>query len=430
MKTENLYKIVPVVFSVFVLCFAVAFYALGWTEPTAVPPNNNVDPPINEGSDSQVKSGALGVSGVFKTFSMAMLEGDVGIGIFNRESKIPQSKLHIIQPDSTGISWAAQLHNTYAAKEMGGTGVGLKLKTYQYWDTNHLNKWTGIASESQSDLTYGKRVDQVFYTVENADVAAPTEKMRITGPGNVGIGLKNPDHKLMIISDSTGTGDRTMALKALENRTVNAANNSPGIEFIPAENDLRGSVGLAGFESAWSSGSRPGDMVVATSSDRYLIFGTENTAVDPFVTTKMIITDDGKVGIGLGESGGAAVLPTYRLELPNTASADGRGRANQWVTYSSRRWKENIESLDSEEAIGKIMNLNPVSFSWKEEHGGKKDVGFIAEEVGKVIPEAVEWEENGEDADSLSTDQIISYLVKVVQQQEERIKELEAKIEK
>jgi hypothetical protein len=30
-----------------------------------------------------------------------------------------------------------------------------------------------------------------------------------------------------------------------------------------------------------------------------------------------------------------------------------------------------------------------VSYSWKDT--GKKDFGFIAEEVGKVIPEIVEW---------------------------------------
>ena len=54
--------------------------------------------------------------------------------------------------------------------------------------------------------------------------------------------------------------------------------------------------------------------------------------------------------------------------------------------------------------------------------------GFIAEEVGKIIPEAVEWD--GEYADGLSTNQIIAYLTKVVQEQQKRIEDLERKISK
>ena len=37
--------------------------------------------------------------------------------------------------------------------------------------------------------------------------------------------------------------------------------------------------------------------------------------------------------------------PYYRLELPNTASINGRGRANQWVTYSSAKAKKDIQEV-------------------------------------------------------------------------------------
>jgi len=125
-------------------------------------------------------------------------EGDVGIGTTS-----PDARLHVAKSNSSGIEWVGWLHNPYAASDMGGTGTGLKLKTYTAGI--HPNKWTGIASESQSSPTYGKRVDQVFYTVENADVAAPTEKMRITGPGRVGIGTNAPSYALDILGGQDST---------------------------------------------------------------------------------------------------------------------------------------------------------------------------------------------------------------------------------
>ncbi|MHC4659651.1 MAG: tail fiber domain-containing protein, partial [Planctomycetota bacterium] len=96
-------------------------------------------------------------------------------------------------------------------------------------------------------------------------------------------------------------------------------------------------------------------------------------------------------------------------------------------TYSSIRWKENISEINSDEALAKIMQLKPVHFKWKEEYGNNSDTGFIAEDVGEVIPEAVEW--NGEHAEGLSTAQIIAYLTKVVQSQQEEIEKQWVEIE-
>src|SRR5439155_25572011 len=88
------------------------------------------------------------------------------------------------------------------------------------------------------------------------------------------------------------------------------------------------------------------------------------------------VLQDGKVGIGL-------TAPASGLELPNTPNVMGRGRANAWVTYSSRRWKENIAPIS--DALQKVMRLQGVMFDWKPEHSGARDIGFVAEEVGRVV---------------------------------------------
>lgn len=68
-----------------------------WTEPSQAPPGGNVPTPVNVGSTTQYKSGALGIGGVFRAYSGAIFDGKVGIGTIN-----PQAKLDIIDPDSTG----------------------------------------------------------------------------------------------------------------------------------------------------------------------------------------------------------------------------------------------------------------------------------------------------------------------------------------
>ncbi len=126
-----------------------------------------------------------------------------------------------------------------------------------------------------------------------------------------------------------------------------------------------------------------------------------------------IAATTGHVGIG-------TTTTTYRLQLPNTADEGGRGMANDWLTYSSIKYKENIISINGTEARNKIMGLNPVTFEWKENK--KKNIGFIAEEVQKIIPEAVALKEN--EVEGLSMNQIISYLTKLTQEQEKEIQEL------
>lgn len=54
-------KIISLIFGVLVVCFVIVFYALGWVEPTVVPPGGNVPAPINTGSTDQWKDGRLGV---------------------------------------------------------------------------------------------------------------------------------------------------------------------------------------------------------------------------------------------------------------------------------------------------------------------------------------------------------------------------------
>ena len=76
MKNTFKYQLITLFFVIFMVCFTLAFYALGWEEPTAAPPGSNIDVPINIGGIGQIKTGALGIEGVLRGYSALVITGN------------------------------------------------------------------------------------------------------------------------------------------------------------------------------------------------------------------------------------------------------------------------------------------------------------------------------------------------------------------
>ena len=133
-------------------------------------------------------------------------------------------------------------------------------------------------------------------------------------------------------------------------------------------------------------------------------------------TTGSLEVSGGFLGIDLTGS-----FITHGVTLPNKSDATGSVKANAFLSYSSRRYKENI--IPIVDPINKIKNLQGVSFAWKS--SGEKDIGFIAEDVGEIIPEIVSFEENGIDASSMDYPKLTALLVEAVKAQQDRIEKLE-----
>jgi len=90
--------------------------------------------------------------------------------------------------------------------------------------------------------------------------------------------------------------------------------------------------------------------------------------------------------------------------------ADGAG--TNYGSSSSRRWKENVVPIG--DPLEKLGELRGVYFDWDTDHGGHHDVGMIAEEVGEVLPEIVQYEANGVDAIGMDYSKTTPLLVEAV----------------
>ena len=125
---------------------------------------------------------------------------------------------------------------------------------------------------------------------------------------------------------------------------------------------------------------------------------------------RITIDRDGNVGFGVAR-------PEYPIELPSGAHVSAGG---VWTNSSSRARKENIASLTVEEALAALADLEPVEFNYRNERE-EKYLGFIAEDVPDLVAT--------DDRKSLSTMDIVAVLTRVVQEQQQRIDELEARLE-
>lgn len=135
------------------------------------------------------------------------------------------------------------------------------------------------------------------------------------------------------------------------------------------------------------------------------------------IGTRVILSSDGKLSLGTSSTSNILTIQQYSSTDPI---------ADAWTTYSSRRWKINIQPLQG--SLAKVMQLQGVTYDQKE--GGKHEIGLIAEDVGQVVPEVVAYEDNGVDAKSIDYARLTSLLIESVKEQQKTIEQQNIRIDK
>ena len=200
---------------------------------------------------------------------------------------------------------------------------------------------------------------------------------------------------------------------------------------IQIDGTLEGASPLKiGGEMVFTSTGSAGAFAIGPNSEAKIFY--ENESDDHLIVsgsaggTRLLGTSisvpSGNLGVRI--NGDANI--THGITLPDTSAPEGQVKANAFVSYSSIRFKENVEPINS--AVETISKLKGVSYNWIDT--GKKDFGFIAEEVGKVLPEIVEWSQDPEYANTMDYTRIISFLVEAVKEQQKKIDIMSEKLDK
>jgi len=290
--------------------------------------------------------------------------------------------------------------------------------------------------------------------IYNGGTAARTALMTVAATGNVGIGTSSPAN---IVELKSATPIQIF------NQTT--ANSNQGIQF-----QLNGTTyGRMFFNSQTGqfdirSGLNNGD-------GYYLTYSTDGAE-------RMRVTSDGKVCIGITTAQQSAMLSvtsganntsialkgdsgTNCGSIRYTSATDGNNywqlASNQnnffifdadasnyaylaqnptaWSFASDARIKKDI--VDLPYGLDTILAVKPRKFAYISD--SKEDIGFIAQELKTVVPEAVSGEEIPFSDDDepmerasktmgVSKDTLIPILVKAIQEQQAMIEELKTKV--
>jgi hypothetical protein len=177
-----------------------------------------------------------------------------------------------------------------------------------------------------------------------------------------------------------------------------------------------------------------------TQAGNRMLFNLWNYGTDAVtaIGTKTVMTLNGAGNVGIGTTvpsaklevkGSGTTSATYGFIVTDSTAVsnlqvrdDGYGylRAAAWTYGSDRRMKKNIKYFNG--GLGKILQLNPVRFDYIR--GQTNQLGFIAQDVQGIIPEAVTVADNQTGYLGLKTDFIIPYLVNAIKEQQKEIESL------
>lgn len=255
-----------------------------------------------------------------------------------------------------------------------------------------------------------------FYLTKKGKVTEPV--VIVDTVGNVGIGRLDPGAKLSILANDAGNGifvdnsySAGYSVIRLNGHNGHNAFGAALHSFGPKYKDDN-----AAFSASTTSllASDSGGLTFAATTGNIRFY----TAGAMLANERMRITAGGNVGIGNKN-------PQFALDVT------GDIHATNFPSSSDLRFKTNIDSIPN--ALQKIGSLQGVTYNWNKEKFPErnfpegKQIGLIAQDVEKVLPELVHTDSDG--YKSLSYDKLTAVLVEAVKKQQELINEQKSQIE-
>jgi len=241
-------------------------------------------------------------------------------------------------------------------------------------------------------------------------------------------------------SNTTGGGNTAEGSEALQNNTTGFNNTAEGNVALVGNTTGYMNTGI-GNGALYYNSTGAYNTAVGGSSLFYNSTGSSNTAIGYSAgpdNNSTNLTNTTAIGYNatvsennalvLGGSGVYAVRVGIGTATPTNVFTivqnGGAAIADGWTTYSSLRWKTNIQTLHG--ALAKVEQLRGVSYDLKGSN--KHELGVVAEEVGAVVPEVVTWEENGKDARGVDYSRLTVLLIEATKEQQALIREQQQEI--
>ncbi len=321
---------------------------------------------------------------------------ETGTIVFSVTAGAPANSVKVDSSGRLGLRTAtpvldvhANTSNTPAIRLEQNNGGGF---TAQTWDIagNEANFFV-------RDVTGGSRLP---FRIRPG---APTSSIDISATGNVGVGTASPTQAVTVARSGADAGAN---YAALEVKTTGSSGVGPVLMLNGA------SITNGHNWQLISSGNADG---LGFATGKLAFFDATASA------GRMIIDNNGNVGIG-------TTSPDQLLSVNGDASKLGGG---SWQSFSDERLKNIKDHYNS--GLNAVMKLQPLRYEYKPDNalGLKSEgehIGFGAQALQKVIPEAVTKNANG--YLMVNNDPILWTMLNAIKEQQKEIAELKGQIRK
>ena len=229
----------------------------------------------------------------------------------------------------------------------------------------------------QRAMRFGTPDNSSLFIFADSDDLKSSQRMVIDNSGNIGINTTSPGTLFTVYKDGTQASSVSTTYQI---QTVSDSNGGIAIQA--------GDSSIA-YLVFGDNGDYDAGRIAYKNASHDLCFYTNNTE-------EMVLDSDGDLHVD-------------------------RDVVAFSTTPSDKRLKTNIKDINY--GLETIMKLNPKQYDWKKDE--THDIGFIAQEVEKIIPEIVKDKKHfDKEIKTLDYEKLTAVLIKAVQELKQEIEEL------
>lgn len=342
--------------------------------------------------------------------------GNVGIGLFNPSTKLDvNGAIKISGP--TNINFSQTDTNVPQ-----GSYLSFNDPLFNGGSSNGITSFVNVSGLGPGGFNFFTRG---HVSTGNSSGTTPTELLFIGSDGTIrsrGLQSTGTGTRLVTASENgtlSGTAyENIFATTLTSNKTLSVGTNN-----LTINTQANGSVIFNASNPAATMRLNGVSSIPALSIGGNGTFSVDapGTAGGRFIITDGTGTTGGFIGIGV-------IAPTYRLHVNGTVAGNAA-----YVNTSDMRFKKNIQPIQS--ALSKVLALRGVTFDWDLAKAGNREfdsnnhIGFIAQEIEKVLPQVVVTANDTDKTKSVAYGDVVPVLVEAIKELHLKNLELEKKIE-
>ncbi|TAH03565.1 MAG: tail fiber domain-containing protein, partial [Sphingobacteriales bacterium] len=300
---------------------------------------------------------------------------------------------------------------------------------------------TAYLYSTGNDFSIGNGTNDAELKFFTTTSSTNTERMRIEGTtGNVAIGttsFNGTAPEKLLVDAGTTTSYNVISGKGSINSylQLNIQNSSSGTgassDVVATANN--GSESANFVNMGINGGGNTSTGVIGGANTAYLYATGNDFAIGNATSAKDLVFFTGGTG-----ASNERVRVTSSAIQPGSDNAISNGTssrrwsvvyaANGTIQTSDLRLKKNIKKniLPLSYGLKEVMQMQPVSYDWKDNTGSHK-IGLIAQEVKKIVPEVVVGDETKENL-GMNYAELVPVLINSVKELKTEITELQKQI--